>query len=60
MEGKMLTNDWSRIKKEKAELSRAVFATGRMEKGSASLNSDIQLQISSHIARLAAVLYNTL
>jgi hypothetical protein len=56
----MIGQEERRRKQKSAVLSRAVFATGRVEKGSASLNYDIQQKISSHTARLAAILYNTL
>lgn len=43
-----------------AEPSRAAFAMGKVERGSISLNYDIQQQIWSHIPGLPGILCNTL
>lgn len=56
----MIGRELRRGKQMSAELSRAVFATGKMRRGSTSLNYDIQQQIWSHIPRLPDSLCNTL
>lgn len=56
----MIGRELRRGKQMSAELSRAVFATGKVRRGSTSLNYDIQQEIWPHIPRLPHILCNTL